>query len=125
MPQKREVGSSLAPKGKETQSPEVDGHGEHLSPSRGNLPYQSSMWNDPNFGVINFIGVLLLFNEDFSDDYKVVCNMAFFKLFDLKENNLLRVLLVENSDRKKHAQTDNKLKSKILRYQVDLAKGEL
>lgn len=121
---KLEVDFSPASKGNEVQVNVVEGAAVHTSLTRKGLPLQSSMWNDPNFDAIKFIGVRLPFLEDFKGEYKFINSHMLLKISNIKETRLLMVMLIEHVDREKHAQTENKLTSKLTGCQWDNVKGQ-
>lgn len=100
---------------------EEDKAGEHSSPMRNNPPHQPSMWNDPTFDDMKFTSTILPFDEDFLGDY--ISNETPQKLSNLKENHILRVLLMEWVDSDKHAQIMNELKYSLLVSQGNVTKG--
>lgn len=75
------------------------------------LATESSMWNDDPFDTIKFTGVLPL-----SPKISQGGSPA-------KEALLLRVLLIEHVERKKHANVDKETKEKLSKYKGYLANG--
>lgn len=94
-----------------------------LSPKKVS-PYESSLWSGDDFDAIKFIGAHLPFLEGFPGAYTAVYNNPSPKVYNLKENHLLRVLFMEHADREEHAQTENELRTKLSSYKGDLTKGK-
>lgn len=90
---------------------------------RKDSPTESSLWKEQGLNAIKFSGVRLSFPEYLLGDYKSIYNKPSLKLSNLKENHLLRVLLMEHADKEKHAHIENEMRSKLMGYQGDLAKG--
>lgn len=82
------------------------------------------MWNDLDFDAIKFIGVRLPFLEDFIEEYKFINSHVLLKLSNIKETHLFMVMLIEHVNKEKHAQTENKLTSKLTGCQWDNVKGQ-
>lgn len=112
----------FSPTSRVIQIPEAYEVGELPSPVGNDFHSQSSMWNDLTFNSIKLIGTLLPFHEDLSSGYKAIYTKAPLKLFDLKENHFLMVLLMEQVDQEKNAHIKSELKSKFSDSQGNLAK---
>lgn len=58
-------------------------------------PLPPSLWINLGFDIIQFTGFNLPFSEKFPGDYKTLSTKTSFKLTDMKENHLLRGLMLE------------------------------
>lgn len=66
----------------------------HKSPGGEVLPPKSSLWNEVGFDYVKFTVYYLIFYKDFLADYKVLSTKSSPKLSDMKENHLLRGLML-------------------------------
>lgn len=65
------------------------------------LPFHSSLWGDSGFDAVKFTSSHILFFKEIPGDYKVFNAKSFPKLSDMKENHLIRGLMLEHVDREK------------------------
>lgn len=81
------------------------------------LPSKPPLWSDSSFDVIHFTGSNLPFSKKFPGDYKAIKAKPFSTLIDMKENILLRELMLERFDQKRRDGVKKELREKLKKYE--------
>ncbi|CAI8595149.1 unnamed protein product [Vicia faba] len=101
-------------------------------PSGKAMSLKSSLWSDFCFDIVKFINSHLFFSEEFPCDCKSLNTKPSPKLSDMKDNHLLRGLMLKPFDMEKRYHVKNELKQSssvmkrvMLRYMdyLSLCKG--
>lgn len=74
------------------------------------------MWSDVGFNAIQFIGSYLPFSEKFPGDYKALQYKSYFALIGMKDNLLLRTLILEDVEQRRRYQAKKELMEKLKKY---------
>lgn len=74
------------------------------------------LWSDTSFDDIQFIGSHIPFSEEFHGDYKALKSTPPLSLISINDNLLLKVLMLEDVDRKRKNQVDKEMTVNLWKY---------